>query len=70
MTSDISSACCGVRNGDCDQNADSNAHGARANGAAMATSSVSERASGLAVIGATTSSTNNAAPSSAAPHIV
>ncbi len=36
----------------------------------MATSSDSERASGLAVIGVTTSSTNKAAPSRATPHIV
>ena len=68
MTSDISSASCGVRAGDAVHHADINAHKARATGAAMATSSDSERASGLVVIGATTSSTNMAAPSSVAPH--
>jgi hypothetical protein len=68
MTSDISSASVGVRPGDAVHQADINAHTASAMGAAMATSNASDRASGLAVIGATTSRTNMAAPSSAAPH--
>ena len=69
MTSDINNACCGVRAGDSDQNADISAHTARAIGAANATSSDSDRTSGRAVIGATTSSMKNADPSSAAPQI-